>query len=467
LDCYFGGEADIPHAQRLSCLRAFALIDEVLTEAHDYHGQAGAYERMIGRLEPNDSLRPRLLHSLGEIYRTRLRLPHRAIAAFEAASELEPPSRERAAILSELYAQAGPAEADKALAQYTRLLGRDPYDVDSYRALRRIFTEVGEYDRAWSACGALFVLGRATRDERNFYDEYRPRNLPRATHPLTDDLWRQLSHPAEDRYLSAVLGAIARPAALVGAHRHKDVGLDRRESREVTGDQLHFSRILGYAGYVLGIELPDVYVQPDQRGEILLSNTAHKGQLVPSLIARQGLLQGCSTREIAFSGARAVTLLRPEYYLRLALQTRTEQRAALVSAIALVRRDFAMAPDDQALVASYLPSLEKRVTHPELQWLARVVQRFVEQSRPIELATWSNSVDFTAHRAGLLVSGDLAVAAARIRSEPHALTPRMGARVAVSRGSRARRSRRGPRGGLRGRRRRPGRAFATHRARGR
>ena len=65
-----------------------------------------------------------LWHGLGEIYRTRLKDPSAAIAAFEVALGLDPDSIERRRALAELYRLVGPAAYAKAVGEHRAILAR-------------------------------------------------------------------------------------------------------------------------------------------------------------------------------------------------------------------------------------------------------------------------------------------------------------------------------------------------------
>lgn len=47
-----------------------------------------------------------------------------------------------------------------------------------------------------------------------------------------------------------------------------------------------------------------------------------------------------------------------------------------------------------------------------------VVQRFVQQKSQLDMAKWAQAVDLTSHRAGLIISNDLSLAARFIGQEP-------------------------------------------------
>jgi golgin subfamily B member 1 len=91
---------------------------------------------------------------------------------------------------------------------------------------------------------------------------------------------------------------------------------------------------------------------------------------------------------------------------------------ALLSAIAMMRRDFPIPPDTVPLVQQYLPEVQKRIPPATMEQLATVVNRFIQAAPPVDLAKWGHSVDATTHRAGFVVCGDLEVAARMVSAEP-------------------------------------------------
>ena len=135
------------------------------------------------------------------------------------ASTLEPDNRQRREILAELYVLAGPDFADKAIDQHMTMIRAEPYKIDSYKALRKIYMDTHQYDKAWCVCNALNFLKKADADELQFYEQYKPKGFVRAKARFTDEVWKKVFHPEQDRYVSAIFGAIWQGAALVAARR--------------------------------------------------------------------------------------------------------------------------------------------------------------------------------------------------------------------------------------------------------
>jgi tetratricopeptide (TPR) repeat protein len=427
LDSFFEEPNRLTKDSLTRALKAFEYIDKLLTAKKDWKAQERAYRAMIKRIPADEpgpegmfpSLRVSLLHALGEVYRTRLGHFQSAIAAFETAQALEPANKDRAEILAELYVRAGGDYADKAIALHMKMLREEPFKYDSYTALYGIYKDAHQYDKTWCICAALAFLKKANAEQLQFYEQYKPRGLVKAKSVMAPDSWAKLVHPDENRYISAIFGAVWSGVAAFKAYPHKDLGIKRKDKRALATDQLMFSKLFYYVAQVLAVTVPEVFLIEDGKpADIQLANFIEKTELCPAFVVRQNLLQGKTEREVAFLSARRLVFMRPEYYLKLLLQTNTELKVALLSAIALVRRDFPITPDVAPLVAQYMPEIQKRLSPAVLEQLALVVNRFIQAAPQVDLAKWGHAVDATSHRAGFVVCGDLEVAARMIQAEP-------------------------------------------------
>ena len=430
LDRFFTQPDGLDEDQLQRALMSFEAIDRILTARRDWKAQERAYRAMIGRLPSGGSplfkkLQVGLLDGLGEVYRSRLKQYREATEVFEITQQLDPdnalrgggPSRDE--ILAELYVVAGPDHADKAIEQHARMLRREPFKYDSYKALSRIYMDTNQYDKRWCLCSTLAFLKKADPDELHFYESYKPRGLVKAKNMMSPTSWGKLAHADENRYISAIFAACWQGVAAMKAFPHKDFGVKREDRRQLAGDPLMFSRLFLYAAQILNVQLPDVYVMDDDKAaEIQLANAIDRSELCPSFVVRPHLLQGKSEREIAFLSARRLAFMRPEYYLRMLLPTNTELMVVVLSAMAMLQPRFPVPPNMAATVQQYLPKMQKRMSPHALEQLGVVVQRFVDGAPAIDLAKWGHAVDAVSHRAGFLVCGDLATSARMIAAEP-------------------------------------------------
>jgi tetratricopeptide (TPR) repeat protein len=430
LDSFFANPDKLPEGMIPRALKSFEAIDKVLTTKRDWKAQERAYRDMIKRMPKQGTptfhkIQVGLFDGLGEIYRSRLKHYQSATQAFEIAQQLDPRNEvrpdgtDRAEILAELYLVAGPDYTDKAIEQHMRMLRNEPFKYDSYKALRKIYMEAHQYDKTWCVCNTLAFLKKADPDELQFYEQYKPRGLVKAKNVMTPETWGKLTHPDENRYISAIFGACWDGVARMKAAPHKEFGIKRKDRRQLQGDPLMFSKLFFYVTQILNVPPPEVFLVEDNKpADIQLANAIEKNELCPSFVVRPHLLQGKSEREIAFLSARRLTFMRPEYYLKLLLPTNTELKVVVLSAIVMVQPRFPVPPDMVQLVQQYLPEMQKRMPPQVLEQLGAVVARFIQAAPEINLAKWGHAVDATSHRAGFVVCGDLEVAARMVSAEP-------------------------------------------------
>ena len=174
------------------------------------------------------------------------------------------------------------------------LIKRDPFRVDSYKALRKIYMDTRQYDKAWCMCSALAFLQRADADEMQFYEQYKQKGFVRAKARLTDEMWaKNVFHPDEDRYIGAIFAAVWQAVALLKSGEHKQFGLKRKEKRDLATR----------SGAVLeGVQLRHAGAERAAAGGLLPARAAgrhaareharRRSVLIPSLVVGAELLAG-------------------------------------------------------------------------------------------------------------------------------------------------------------------------------
>src|SRR5262249_31419795 len=210
LDFYFQQPEKITEANFQEYLKAFEAIDKICTGKKDFKAQERNYRRMLKRMpkDGHDQIKIALWHALGEIYRSRLQQFPAAIQAFEVATQLDPDNLGRHEILAELYVMGGQDYSQKAIQEHMTLVKKDPFRVDSSKALPRIHNQTRQYDRRWCMCSAVALLQRADADEMQFYEQFKQKGFVRARSRLTDEMWvKDVFHPEEDRYIGAIFAA--------------------------------------------------------------------------------------------------------------------------------------------------------------------------------------------------------------------------------------------------------------------
>ncbi len=408
-------------------LKAFERIDKIMTAKKDWKNQERNYRKMIKRIgqEPTEERKPTVIalwHALGEIYRSRLKDFKSATAAFEVCVQLDPDATARHQILAELYQLSGPEAYDKAIKSYRHLISatQDLNQMAVYmKTLRRLFMEMRAYDRAFCVGAAMVFLHKADAEEQQFFEQYRPKAFTRAKARLTEELWRNIYHPDEDRYISAVFATVSQAVAGAKAREHKEWGLKRKDKRDVANDQLLFSKVFNYVNQVLGVPQPELYLRPESPGELDLANAREKGQLTPSFVVGANLLQGRAEKELAYVIGKKLALMRPDHFVRwpTVVPTVAELKVVFLAALRLVQPKFEVKAELAQPVGEYARVLPKLIPPQMLEQLGAVVRRFIANQTEADINKWSNAVDMTATRTGFLICNDLDVAARLAQTE--------------------------------------------------
>lgn len=398
-------------------LAEFAALDAMLTQAREYKLQERVYRHMIRRVSGNDrpELEAPLWHSLGEIYRSRLKSFAEAAEAFEVASKLEPDNAERHMILAELYQALG-RSAD-AIGRHQELLRLQPGRVESLRAMREICSATKQYDRAFCIVSSLIARGQATQPEQEFFDQWAPRPIVKATAPLGDEDWlRHLRHPDEDPYVSGIFDTILAHVLAVRARPPKELGLgpDTAVDLAAAGSSVLAQHFLVVAR-VLGLRVaPQLHIVRQQPSLMTYAVTNPASSIMGGAITQVG-----ETTRI-FIMARHLAYYQGGRYMALLCPTRADLAAVLVCAVAVVTgQDGAVPPAAKKLLAHLRASLQR--TPPLLERLAQMVQRFMARGGgggKADFDAWLRGAELTACRAALLLVADPRVAAAALQADP-------------------------------------------------
>lgn len=409
-------------------LKTFERIDKILTAKRAWRDEARNFRRMIKRLGPTPGPEKRptalmLWKGLAEIYRTRAVDLPAAAAAYEVCASLEPDDLSYQEILAELFERQGTPAVVQAAEKRALLLERAVSSEEmakQLRALLRVFIERRQPDRVWCVCAALVAYGAASDNERAAYERHAGRPFARPRAGLNEDVWqRVIYHPSEDRRICQVLAAVSPSVALVRAKEAKAWALDERKRIDPATDPSLVARLVAYASGVLGVAAPALYVHPEVPGEIDLANVIDHGHLVPTFVVGGDLLRGRSDRDVAFTIAKKLSLLRFDHFLLWpnVVASQAELRILLYAVLKTFQPSLDAPDQDQPAFKQYVTLIQRTLPPQMLEPLMAVVPPLLEQGRSIDVAGWAAAVDQTANRAALLVCGDLLTAIRRIAED--------------------------------------------------
>lgn len=354
---------------------------------------------------------------LGELYERDLAWIDKAIDAYEAAQTLDPSNTDRVLKLTDLYATDPDKYLEKAVASQLSILQENPYRPESYKLLRRLYTETKHADAAWCLCQALYVLSLAEADEERFFKRMKSETAAPAREVLTDEDWLTLlMHPDADALLTSVFALIE--PAVIGKRSQslEQLGYDPQYLIDLTQNPYPMSQNLYYAAGVLGIEAPPAFQNPNDPAGLSFLHA-----YTPSIVLGQAAMQAeIPAQAAAFIAARHLAYFRPGMYVRQLVPTGTGLKAWLFAAIKLISPQFRVAPELEGPMNDALAALEAGVTGQARDQLARVVSRLLQGGGSLDLKRWVAGVDLTADRVGFVIAHDLETAVEIIKASDEA-----------------------------------------------
>ena len=415
-----------------SYLKAFQAIDQMVTKTKDWKTLERSYRKMLKRL-PQDGesgLKLTLWSNLGEIYRTRLQDFKAAAAAFEVAAKLDPGNTDRHIMLAELYENLladNPTEyVTEAVREHQILIGQEPFRTESYNALYNIYKNSGQTDKAFCVAECLAFLKKANDEQNGLFQQYRREGFVQARQRLSETTMRRhVFHPDQDQYLTGILGMVAGPLA---AWRASDLPstMKAKERVDITTDPSLFSRVAKYSRDVLNVQQPDVYLRPNDPGDIQLMNIKRDNSVHPSMVVFQNLLRGKKEQHLSFALGRHMMDLYPPHYAYVALD-RSPQNLKQVF-MACMRICGLPVQGDTAALDQIAHEIKGRMAQGQVDQLISLMKKFVEAGGSTDVKRWANAVELTGYRVGLLLCGDLATAALMVSQEQaqlgSAMTPK-------------------------------------------
>ncbi len=413
-------------------LKSFQAIDTILTKAKDWKALERAYRKMLKRLpqEGNEPLKVTLWSNLAEIYRTRLQDFKSAVAAYEVAAKLDPDNVDRHTKMAELYErlmEISPREyVDAAVREHQVLIANEPFRYESYHALFNIYVNASETDKAYCVASVLSFLKKATDQEQAFVDRLKRGDFVMARQRLSEDtLRRHVFHPDQDLYLTGILGLIA-PAVAAWRAVPLPGTLSPTERIDIQVDPSLFSRMAKYVKDVLNVSTPDVYLRPNDPGDLTLMNIKRDETLHPSLVVFQNLLRGKNDAHLVFALGRYMMDLYLPHYCYIALE-RSPQHLKQVF-LACLRLVGMPVQGDAAALDIIGREIRSRMQPAALDQLRSLMQKFVDAGGSTDVKRWAAASELTAYRVGLLLCHDLRIAGQMISQEQSMLGSAMGPR---------------------------------------
>jgi golgin subfamily B member 1 len=406
-------------------LKAFQATDTIMTQRKDWRALERAYRKMINRLpaDGENGLRVLLWTNLAEIYRSRLNDFKAAAKAFEVAATFDSQNLDRYQQLAELYemlVRGDPREFIEPLIRtHFTILRLEPYRFASYHRLFEIYLARRELDKAFCVARTLVFLKQANAQESALYGRYPQPEFRKIRQRLSEDMLRRcVFHPDAEVTISAVLGLVA---PVLAAWRVKQLPYPLRPSDRVDLDDsaTPVAQMLVYVSQVIGLGLPDLYLRPDEPGDLTVLNVQREGRVRPTVIAQANALREKSENALVFLVGRNALDLYPPHFGFMVIDRSPENLKDVLYACMLVCGTKPLEPSPG--VAACARELRQHLTPVVLDQIGALLRRLVSGDTVADVKRWARATELAGYRVGYLLCDDLATAAHAISQEQRML----------------------------------------------
>ena len=406
-------------------LKAFQATDTIMTQRKDWKALERAYRKMINRLPPEgeNGLRVLLWTNLAEIYRSRLSDFRAAAKAFEVAATFDSGNLDRVQQLAELYemlTRNDPREFTEALIRTHFMLVRlEPSRYTSYHRLFEIYLARREIDKAFCVARTLVFLKQANAQESALFGRYPQPEFRKIRQRLSEEvLRRSVFHPDEEVTISSVLGLVA---PVLAAWRVKQLPYPLRPSDRVDLDDsaTPVAQMLVYVASVVGLGVPDLYLRPDEPGDLTVLNVQRENRVRPTVIAQANALREKSENSLVFLVARNALDLYPPHFGFMVIDRSPENLKDVLYACMLV--SGAQQVEASPGVSACARELRQHLTPVVLDQIGALLRRLVSGDTVADVKRWARAAELAGYRVGFLLCDDLATAASAISQEQRML----------------------------------------------
>ena len=349
---------------------------------------------------------------LGKICLIHLRSIPAAIRVYRSACGLAPNNIHIHTILSKLYEANG--ETDKQLEEYHEILFIQPNNQDVLLELAQKYRELGRFDESLCCYRILKMIGCQDEDCLSIVAKFGDLGVPDIQKKISDDLWQLVIPWTLDGYLVRLLKICAKIAGDLFANEFSTYKIHPKDARINITEDTTFNRAIRNETNALGFAEVPVLYRCDQFSGVTNAYFTDRSFLIHS-----NCLKGRSHKELAFISAKALLLMRPEYYLlQLGLPN---VELILRSIIKTIRPSTEIELDkNQELVSK---KLEKGLTPEQRTALGEIIDE-MQKKHPYNTPLFFESAEEFANRVGLLFCDDITIVEHLLEEEAKPISTR-------------------------------------------
>lgn len=409
-----------------SQIEVFQRLLSILQTQKDFAGVDANFERMIGRqtrVQPPDiKLITALCQSLGKFRLEQLKDLAGAAKAYKAVSTYNPNNIQIHMILAKIYAQLEDKQAE-AVFENREILRLSPDRLDAGLEIARCYRRMGKFDESLCVYRVLDVLNAADQEGKDIVQKFADTELPKLSERLNEEQLRLICPATLDTTLLRIMRIISPFISGCFTDDSEHYHINLKEARVDTSGDTVFVNALKNTASALGFEqIPNVYSYDKLSG---INNAFFDER---SFLVNPNFLGARSTRELVFAAAKAMFLMRPEFYLLSRGKTPQEkiaftQNLILIALKTVNPRVNVQLEGDLAKISRVLNSaLESKPESRKL--LSDTVAAICEKGSNLNVQLFLESVEDYANRIALLFCDDPSVVANVLAEEGSSLSGR-------------------------------------------
>jgi len=388
-------------------------LENILIADYDSEGLRELYETLLrqARASGDKERVIALLEKLLDIYDKALKNPEQAMSIISQILEVKGDDKEMLERLARVASETLGNEKVM-LDAHRRVLAIDPTHVDSYKAIKNIFSALKDEEGLWCASGTLLALGLGGEEEKAIYEKGREPalRLKRDSLPKAD-FDRLIRHKDANVEVAAVFHILYQALLrLLSWKKPSDLGLGEQDVIVPRGKNL-FENMALAVSKIMGVPLPKLYRAKGRLGVAKLAFNP------PALAIGDDCIETWRGKEIRFAMGRALVSFMPGFEMAGIVADAATLKPFFLAGIKVVMPDFAV-PQDVAGVSELAGELRELLDEESKKQLKNSIDAFRQSRRPIDIVAFLEGIDKTASRTGFFLCNDILVAGQVLKDDP-------------------------------------------------